>query len=290
MWFAERGLGILGSITTKGKFPRSVKLTGQARFPQNVVTGPDGNLWATAGSTNTYWQESNGVPDPYGAVWAVTPAGVTVNVTKLPKNSDPRAIVPAPNGKGLWFTMIGFVGKITTQFKLQLFKLPQDNRTTQITVGPDSNLWFCETVNAAIGRVSIRGAKPPTITMFPFPKNGGPASVVAGPDGYLWADEFQTAKVAELTTKGTIVYEIPLAKGSFPKGMAVGADGNLYVAEFGNGKIAEISIAKRVLIREFEPPTPNSGPWGMVAGPDGNIWFAESSVGKIGKLTIPADD
>ena len=44
MWFTERGLGRLGSITTDGslfggKGGRGFKLTGQARQPQIVTTG-----------------------------------------------------------------------------------------------------------------------------------------------------------------------------------------------------------------------------------------------------------
>ena len=80
MWFAERGLGRLGRITTDGTFLSPCKLRGQARFPQNVTMGPDGNLWAVTGSTRTYNQESNGVPDPYGAVVMVTPACVQKRV------------------------------------------------------------------------------------------------------------------------------------------------------------------------------------------------------------------
>lgn len=283
MWFTERGLGKFGSITTNGTFVASVKLTGQARFPQNLVTGPDGNLWAPAGSTRTYFQESSGLPDPYGAVQTMTPAGALVHVTQLPKNSDPRAITLGPDGN-LWFTArAGFIGRITPGFKFDMFKIPQNNGAFGITVGPDSNLWFCETNDSAIGRITTWGKN--KITIFPFAENAG-CSGVTSANGYLWATEFRTAKVAQLTTDGTIVDEIPLPKDSSPKGIAVGSNGKLYVAEFGTGKIAEVSLTRRVLIREFDIPTPNSGPWGIAAGPDGNIWFAESLIGKIGKLNL----
>ena len=282
MWFAERGLGKLGSITTDGQFVSENKLKGQARRPQNVVTGPDGNLWATAGSTRTYRQESHGVPDPYGAIEAMTPAGQVVSVTALPMFSDPRTIVSGPDGN-LWFTTSGgFIGRITTTGNLQKFKVPHHNKSTGMAVGPDGNIWFCETYSEELGRITPEGK----ITMFSFPRTGGCSSIVTGPDGNLWTCEFVKHRVAQVSASdGSILKEVELKRHSFPKGIAVGGDGNLYAAEFGTGKIAEIST-DGVLVAEIATSTRNSGPWIVATDRDGNIWFTESLIGKIGKLTL----
>ncbi len=67
LWFAERGWGKLGRITTDGtitnQFSLKVKGQGPSFRPQNVVAGPDGDLWATCGTLRTYLQESQRVPD-----------------------------------------------------------------------------------------------------------------------------------------------------------------------------------------------------------------------------------
>jgi streptogramin lyase len=279
MWFAERGLGKLRSITTDGQFGHAIELTGQAPYPQNSVAGPDGNLWATAGSTRTYKQESHGVPDPYGAIVMVTLAGV-VTPYPLPMYSDPRAIVSGPDGN-LWFTQSsGFIGRITPAGVITQFPIPRHRKSTGITVGPDGNMWFCMTYSDRLGQITTAGE----ITMFRFPA-GGCAGIVTGPDGNLWATEFIRHRVAKIDTSGNVITEVELMRHSYPKGIAVGGDGNLYVAEFGKGNIAEVSTAA-VLIAEKSTPTHDSGPWGVAADSDGNIWFAESLQARIGKLTV----
>ncbi len=285
MWFAERGLGRIGRITTAGQITDQFKLTGKARFPQNLTVGPDGNLWAVTGSTRTYRKEANGAPDPYGAVVTMTTAGVVTGVTKLPMYSDPRMIKVGSDGN-LWFTETsGFIGSVTTAGaavgQLKEFKIPHHHAAYGIVAGPDGNLWFVETDNDAIGRITTTG----TVTIFPVAKKCGPAAIAVGPDGNLWASEFRTARLAQVSTSGTILREVQLPAGSYPKGIAVGGDGNLYVAEFGTGKIAVVSVAG-VLLSEISPPTPNSGPWFVAPDSHGNIWFTESLVGKIGRLTL----
>ena len=109
LWFAERGWGKLGRITTDGiitnQFSLRVKGYGPSFHPQNVVTGPDGALWATCGTVRTYLHESHGVPDPYGSIRRMTTSGsYGSTVYPLPtKYSDPRSIVLGSD-ENLWFT------------------------------------------------------------------------------------------------------------------------------------------------------------------------------------------
>ncbi len=156
-----------------------------------------------------------------------------------------------------------------------------------IALGPDKNIWFGETFNKIIGRVTIPDHK---ISSFTLPKHGGPAGIVAGPGGYLYATEFLAGKVAQIDTSGVVRAEVLLQSGSSPKGITVGSDGNLYVAEFYTGYIARIAVTGRTFnlgaVTEFKIPTHKSGPWGITSGPDGNIWFAESLSDKIGELQI----
>ena len=122
------------------------KIKGKARFPQNVVTGPDGNLWATTGSIHKYRKEAHGAPDKYGAVISMTAAGVmTTHVFDLQMYSDPRDIASGPDGN-VWFTESkGAISKITLwhlgRRQLTEFPTPNDDGAFGITVGPDGALW-----------------------------------------------------------------------------------------------------------------------------------------------------
>ncbi len=289
LWFAERGWGKLGRIKTDGtitaQYSLKVEGDGPSRFPQNVTTGPDNNLWATCGTLRTYHQLSNGVPDPYGSIRQMTPSGRVIGVYHLPTMySDPRGITP---WKGdLWFAeRRGAIGQMTTGGSLVERPIKKRNGVYGVAVGPDQNFWFAETFNDIIGRITKHGE----VSYFSLPKKAGPAAIVAGPDGYLYGTEFLGGKVAQITTSGVVTAEWPLSSDSSPKGIAVGSDGNLYVAEFSTGKIARIILTGTMVgkVTEFAIPTPHSGPWGITSGPDGNIWFTESLTGKIGKLTLP---
>lgn len=296
LWFAERGWGKLGNIaTTDGailQFNLKVKNDDGSRFPQNVVVGSDGNLWATCGTVRTYQKESHTTPDPYGSIRVMTSLGSVTGVYHLPTMySDPRSIVAGPDNN-LWFTESrGAIGQMTTQGALQEFAIDNSNPVYPIAVGPDQSggqrLWFGETFNDIIGSITTDGTR----SYFDLPKGGGPAGIVAGPygDPHLYATEFRAGKVAQISTSGAVTAEWTLTtSGCSPKGITVGSDGNLYVAEFSCGNIARIirSGSNVGTVTEFPIPTPHSGPWGIASGPDGNIWFTESLVGKIGKLSI----
>ena len=123
VWFAERGLGKIGNIDPKTSLITQYRLTGPARFPQNVTTGPDGNLWVAAGSTRTYFGESHR-DDPYAAIFRMTRYGNVIGRFPLQMYSDPRSIVPGPDGR-LWFTEFrGAIGRITTRGDAQRIPNP----------------------------------------------------------------------------------------------------------------------------------------------------------------------
>ena len=294
LWIAERGLGKLGRMTTDGNLTDQFKIKGKARFPQFVATGSDGNLWATVGSIHTYGKEAHGVPDPYGAVIGMTPAGHVFQVFELPMYSDPRGITSGPDGN-IWFgEPRGAIGRITigatSGDTLTEFPTPNNGGAFGIAVGPDGALWFSEPYGnkrfPRIGRITTSGV----IKTFRFPKGSHPAHMVAGPnDGYLYVTERFADKVAQVTTGdkgGKIVREFPFPAGSQPEGINLGADNNLYVTEFNGGKIAQVALPSGA-VTEFDIPTPNSIPWDIIGGSDGNIWFTESATGKIGMLALP---
>jgi hypothetical protein len=83
-------------------------------------------------------------------------------------------------------TLSGAIGRITPSGALTEFPLPAVNSLpSNLTVGPDGNLWFTEvaTSGPAIGRITPSGA----FTKFLLPtRHASPGALTVGPDGNLW--------------------------------------------------------------------------------------------------------
>ena len=168
---------------------------------------------------------------------------------------------------------------------------------TQLTTGPDGNLWIIEAATTAtqgapkdsfLGRLT-----PPTIQQFPVPFNlAGLNGLTAGPDGNLWYVRY--GKVGRLTPSGQ-VHEFPLPeKDSNVTGITAGPDGNLWFTESRADSQHPLARVGRITpdghFQEFAMPTPNSDAGGITVGPDGNLWFTMSSeleheVALVGRIT-----
>ncbi|MGH7490533.1 MAG: virginiamycin B lyase family protein, partial [bacterium] len=163
--------------------------------PNDITTGPDGNLWFTYG----VGYNGNG-----GGIGKITLDGI---LTKYPlpasrTNNPPRSITKGPDGN-LWFTIPGDVplfappdagpgtpgqiGRITSKGVITLFPpAKSDSNPVAVTPGPDGNLWFTDT-DHNIGRITPDGH----ITEFPVPTIAGITyipwgGIVTGKDSNLW--------------------------------------------------------------------------------------------------------
>ncbi|HTO87142.1 MAG TPA: hypothetical protein VMR54_06385 [Thermoanaerobaculia bacterium] len=149
-----------------------------------------------------------------------------------------------------------------------------------IVAGKDGNLWFTESRNDKIGRISPSGV----ITEFPIPTpNSSPGGIAAGADGNLWFTESQSNKIGRISLSG-VVTEFPIPTlFSSPRGIAAGTDGNLWFRETGR-QIWKITTSG--VFTEFPIPTPPTADSALdiAAGPDDNLWFTFSA-GWIGRIT-----
>ncbi len=159
------------------------------------------------------------------------------------------------------------------------FAVPVANSIpTQITAGPDGNLWFTDSNTNAIGRITPAGV----ITEFPTPAgNGEPFGITAGPDGNLWFTDENANQVGRITPAGTFTeYTIPTTH-SIPGAITPGPDGNLWFGEQNAMKIGRITPTGT--ITEFTNGISSFVNGGVTAGPDGNVWFVETS-GKVARI------
>jgi streptogramin lyase len=90
----------------------------------------------------------------------------------------------------------GAMAQLFNQFPLSTpSSVPQG-----ITLGPDGALWFTETLNNKIGRITTAGV----ITEYTIPvASSSPQGITSGPDGSLWFTMFNANAIGSITTSGT---------------------------------------------------------------------------------------
>src|SRR5439155_19833929 len=107
----------------------------------------------------------------------------------------------------------GGVGRFTASGRICTYRLLSGGVPSDITMGPDHNIWFSEEVAAnrslpvnKIGRITPAG----TITEFALPPGNSqgsmrlPVGIASGADGYLWFTDAAGNAIGRITTTGTI--------------------------------------------------------------------------------------
>jgi streptogramin lyase len=250
LWFIDGGA--IGRITPAGVATYFPLPESQGSL-SGLTVGPDGNLWS-----RDYFLYDFGASPP-GNVDRITPAGA---ITQFPlPDGFPGDLTVGPDGN-LWFTVeggTGFygsrgygIGRITPSGAITEFALPGNHdpayyASSDLTAGPDGNLWFNEALltitglqrGAAIGRITPSGA----ITRFPL-----------------------------------------RTRRDFNQGvLTTGSDGNLWLTwEVGNDKRTIIRITPAGAVTVFPFPPGHLPPNDLIVGPDGNLWFADGAA--IGRL------
>jgi streptogramin lyase len=257
-------------------FPSENALASPFSRPQQIVSGPGGNLWFN--ESEAIFQ--NGTVNFYYAVGAINPT--THAIAEFPtgtlgsgRPSNDGAIAVGSDGN-LWFTepdanKIGVFNPFTDTFAE--FTLPTPNAEPQgIASGSDGNLYFTESGAGQIGEINPTSH---AITEFPLAKlNSGPGGITAGPDGNLWFTEDENVGMINPTTHAISEFPISGASGS---AITTGPDGNLWfstLAVIGRGdldfQLAEINPTTHVITSS--PAA--GGASGITTGPDGNLYFA----------------
>ncbi|MGB8910031.1 MAG: hypothetical protein WCC84_14895 [Candidatus Cybelea sp.] len=141
-----------------------------------------------------------------------------------------------------------------------------------ITTGPDGALWFTDTGNDVIGRITTSG----TYTLEVSPGAELSDGITVGPDKNLWFTVEQGAGgVGRITTDGVVtLFKDP--GGSYTQGITVGPDRALWFAE-SNGTVGRMTTNGK--IGHFSVAPSDAELEGIVTGPDGNLWVTQYVVG-----------
>lgn len=277
MWFGEGidpdfGGTYVDRIAPNGTITQYPFTDPSITFPSinDIVTGPDGNLWITDSGDNL--------------IVRVSTTG-KITTFAIPGGN------PSPNGlavgsdDALWFTELqnNAIGRVTTQgvFYAYTKGISQNADLVDIAAGPDGALWFTEYVGNRIGRIDVHGR----VTEFStgLDPHSGPNQIAAGPDNALWFT--QRDEIGRITTAGKVTEYKGISTGEHPYGIALGPDGMMWFTE--RGAAAMIAkIGPNGAITEYSQGiTPRSDPIDIAWGIGRTMWFTQSR-NSIGRATF----
>jgi streptogramin lyase len=233
LWFtentsAEGSRSKIGRITPDGQvseFPLPEWDCGSYCRPWGIAAGPDGNLWFTAAGM-------------FGAVGRISPAG---EITLFRLGGEGRGIAVGPDGN-LWVAVVvyereeqayGQIARVTTGGSVTRFRLPGEMRASDITAGPDGDLWF---VGDGIGHIDTTGR----ITIIDAYTAGELNGIVAGPDGNIWFSSggVLPGGIGRVTPLGMTSAFVPRYNA---RGVTVGPDGAIWFTGWAQSTIGRLT-------------------------------------------------
>lgn len=299
-----------GSITT-------FALPHADSLPQEIVKGPDGNMWflehddrigriTTAGVITEFSVPAGSRPTditvgPDGALWftefnsklgRITTAGAASEFPVTLKTGTHLDRILSLGG-ALWVTpgvddleAPKHIARITTTGKVTEFDLHVGRGlVSEIAAGPDGGIWFTVTQDARIGRFD-----PATHASVLYSKGLDPdplpIGIVAGPDRAMWFDQWDNVGRIDLQSHAIKTFTPPQSKSptAFSE-VALGADGNLWFTDFNYDRIWRVD--PQGAMTAFSDGIPDqASPKGIAMGSDDALWFTLYNGNAIGRMQL----
>jgi virginiamycin B lyase len=284
-------------------------------------TGATSREWLVAGPDNALWFGSTSGSNNY--LERLQP-GATPNFYSLPNTliggGQVGGVTVGPDGN-IWFADYKCaIGRSTLTGSITEFYESPCGTPLDIVTSDDGNLWFTDSTNSSIGRMTTAGA----MTMYQLPTSGAnPQAIVKGPDGNMWFTEMHAGQIGRITKSGVITEFPPPPGTSIPYGITVGPDRNLWFSESGGlGKITPVGVITEVTlpvgvyhitslghalwftdgqddIARYDVPSgrfisyamlANSSPTGIAPGPgadkDRDVWFIEQGTDQLAEFIL----
>jgi streptogramin lyase len=263
------------TATAEGQEPIASVGAGPIESPTEIATGPDHELW---------------VLQKHGRISRVSPTGVTDELENVGVLSV-SGLTAGPSGEtAMWFggPEQDLIGRVTTAatptFSGFGAGITAGAEPTDITAGPDGNLWFTEPGIGGVGRMTTGGI----VTEFTAGITAGaePTDITAGPDGDLWFTEANENAIGRITTAGVVTQVTAgIPAGAEPSAIVEGPADSLWFTEPGIGAIGQITTAG-VVTQYTGGITAGAEISSITEGPDGNIWFTETNEAAVGRLAL----
>jgi streptogramin lyase len=177
--------------------------------------------------------------------------------------SSSTALDPSGTVQEFWA-----IAKLDPSGTIHEFPLSAGRYPGSLTVGPDGNLWFTESLGAKV---------PPQLNLPVYTVNGVP-EIPPSPAGYMLARMTSNGQITELPIAGLPAQSDNGIVGFYH--IAALADGNFWYATPTSNTVTRLALdgtATTFALPDFTYPDK------VVLGPDGNYWIEESE--GVGRLT-----
>lgn len=206
--------------------------------------------------------------------------------------SAPQLMTRGSDG-AVWFsnqhiilpTIFGNIGRIDAAGTITEFDVPQT--PFGMALGPDGNVWFVETYQGRVGRITPSGG------VADYSLGAGvhrPTGIAAG-NGDIWVAEGYTSTIDRITTSGTLVAQYPIPTEAL--WITAGSDGAMWFG--GTNDVGRIDVLGQVWYAVLPCDVANVGNFclpgyfqsvtSVTSGPDGAMWFVAQNFQAIARLT-----
>jgi virginiamycin B lyase len=178
MWFTEPAANRIERVAPTGH-PEGFAVPTAGSLPTGIVQAPGGFLWVTMEGT--------------GKVAKVDPAGSVAELA-LPAGARPSALALGPDS-ALWAveTETATLARISLQGTSSTYPLPSSGAVfegaidSDITTGPDGNLWLAQEDGPFVAKVVPTQTQPEYVRYeVPLEEGEGTTLISAGPHDDLW--------------------------------------------------------------------------------------------------------
>jgi streptogramin lyase len=265
-----------------------------------IVTGPDGDIWFTAGE---------GFSPALGRV-----EPLSGHFTEAYAELYPQYQLTAGDG-ALWFSSdasAGVLGSYNTATEVES-NYYVEFQPESVTLGHDGSFWFTNTSEGPpyeyVARLYLSALPPePLVKGFQLPSGdtmAPEAPIAPGPEGNVWFglnDVAGTGRggLGEITPSGTITTpwnlfsgtELATSLAEGPSESLFGQNETIWFTQPGGDQIGV--FVPGAGLGEFPlGTTPNNQPEQIVKGAEGNMWFTQpgsDQIGRINTLTGEVDE
>jgi streptogramin lyase len=304
-------MGLIGSAAIASSASAAPAVSGEFALPagqtlagdNEIVEGPDGNMWVTTETNSVVRIRPNGAmtPFPLGAdaygitvgpddnLWASQSIGV-VKIDPATGTATPTAIGGGyANGRGITTGPDGNLWIIGTNTLTRIDPanpaVGQDvNAITTanpkgMTTATDGLLWFAD------GDKIVSATATDTPTRTSYVVGGGSQDVAAGPNGQVaYANPLDTPHEVGLISPGGTPQQISI-EISDPFGVAFGADGAYWVARSSTDDLLRLAPDGTTTKLTGFSNAANVGPRKIAAGPNNTLWVTLDDQEKVARVT-----
>ena len=248
--------------------------------PEDVVFGPDGNLYVSSWFNDSVLRY-NGTTGDFIDEFVASGSGGLDGPEGLLFGSDGTLLVCSATGDQI--LRYDSAGGVDTFIDSRFLDTPYD-----VAFGPDGDLYVSSWSQDSVYRHDgVTGAFKETFIESGSDGLNGACGLVFGPDGNLYVGSGIGDSVLRYDgTTGAFIDEFVTAKSgglNYPWGITFGPDGNLYVSSLSTDSVLRYDGTTGVFMDEFAAS--GSGgldmPEGLVFGPDGNLYVSSNNTDSV---------